>query len=241
MKLTNKKLITMSLVTVSLLLLWWCTTDQQDKNLSQNQSPEYVVDKSDMLDTTSITISSTWELSSQEVSGLLQMREEEKLARDVYTTLGTTWGNKIFANIAQSEQTHTDAVKVLLTHYNIPDPIADDTVGSFFSPTMQKLYTTLVEQWQKSLLDALIVGATIEDLDIKDLNDFIKETQNSDIIQVYNNLNKWSRNHLRAYVKNISNNWGTYIPQYISSSEYISIIWSQQERGGDWMGNKNNR
>mgnify|MGYP002078569899 CR=1 FL=1 len=234
MKLINKRIITMSLVTLSLLLLWWCATNPQGKSLSQNQSPEYVVDKSDILDTNNITILSTWELSDQEISGLVQMREEEKLARDVYTTLGTLWWNKIFTNIAQSEQTHTDAVKVLLTHYNITDPVIDDTVGLFSSPTIQKLYTDLVAQGSISLLNALMVGATVEDLDIKDLNVLTQETTNGNIINIYNNLNKWSRNHLRAYVKNIKNKGDEYTPQYISQSEYTAIIWSSQERGIAW-------
>ncbi|HMS91729.1 MAG TPA: DUF2202 domain-containing protein [Candidatus Absconditabacterales bacterium] len=231
MKLINKRIITMSLVTLSLLLLGGCATNPQGKSLSQNQSPEYVVDKSDILDTNNITILSTGELSDQEISGLVQMREEEKLARDVYTTLGTLWGNKIFTNIAQSEQTHTDAVKVLLTHYNITDPVIDDTVGLFSSPTIQKLYTDLVAQGSISLLNALMVGATVEDLDIKDLNVLTQETTNGNIINIYNNLNKGSRNHLRAYVKNIKNKGDEYTPQYISQSEYTAIIGSSQERG----------
>lgn len=49
------------------------------------------------------------------------MREEEKLARDVYLTFGEKWGLTLFTNIAKSEQTHTDAVKTLLDRYEIKD------------------------------------------------------------------------------------------------------------------------
>ena len=52
-------------------------------------------------------------------------------------------------------------------------------------------------------MDALIVGATVEDLDIKDLIDLLNKTDNPDIILVYNNLNKGSRNHLRAFIAQI--------------------------------------
>ncbi len=160
------------------------------------------------------------------------MREEEKLARDVYTTLGDIWGVKIFSNIASSEETHTNAVKTLLIKYNIQDPVTDDRVGYFTSKTMQGLYDNLVAQGRKSLSDALVVGATVEDLDIKDLQDLIKETSNQDIISVYENLQRGSRNHMRAFVKNMKQtDGGTYTPQYISQSEYMSIINSSQERG----------
>ncbi len=245
MKSINKKTIMFAVLSIWLVFLWWCANTQPKESesvVTQDTTTEYTVDTSDILDVnTLIDTASTWGISDQEKVGLIQMREEEKLARDVYTTLGALWGNKLFTNIVASEQTHTDAVKWLLTMYGIADPVIDDTIGIFASSTMQKLYTDLVAQWSTSLLDALIVGATIEDLDIKDLNVFIKETSNTNIINVYNNLNKWSRNHLRAYIKNINNNGGAYTPQYISPSEYTAIISSQQERGSTWMGNRNGR
>jgi hypothetical protein len=239
MNTTTKKLILISTLLLSFLIIAWCSIDTPEKK-DQSSITEYIVDQSDMLDTAKLldTIS-TWIISDQEKIWLIQMREEEKLARDVYTTLGEKRWNRIFSNISESEQTHTTAVKNLLDIYSIPDPVLDDSVGKFTSSAMQKLYNDLVSQWDKSLLDALIVGATVEDLDIRDLNVLIKQTDKQDIITIYNNLNKWSRNHLRAYIKNITNNGGNYIPQYISLLEYNEIIWSQQERGVGWMGNRN--
>jgi hypothetical protein len=150
--------------------------------------------------------------------------KKKNLARDVYTTLGDVWGMRIFSNIASSEQTHAEAVKVLLVRYGIQDPVTSDTVGSFTSKTMQDLYNTLITKGKASLADALVVGATVEDLDIRDLDVLKKQTTKEDILITYNNLQKGSRNHLRAFVKNIQANGGTYTPQYISSSEYNSII-----------------
>lgn len=56
----------------------------------------------------------------------MQMREEEKLARDVYLELYETWDLPVFYNIAQSEQTHMGAVKTLIEKYNLKDPITDE-------------------------------------------------------------------------------------------------------------------
>lgn len=237
MKFFTKKNLSVLVFGILVLFVWWCKTAQVYEN-QQAINSEYVVDQSDILDSSigSNTVTS-WSLSDQERIWLIQMREEEKLARDVYTTLWAKWGNKIFTNIAQSEQTHTQAVKNLLDAYALPDPVTDDTIWVFVSPTMQKLYTDLVSQWSASLLDALIVWATVEDLDIKDLNVLVQETNNPAIISVYDNLNRGSRNHLRAYIKNINNNNGSYVPQYISQWEYNEIISSQQERGSSWMRN----
>lgn len=193
---------------------------------------EYIVSADDMVNgQTLIAGIKKFEVSDQEITGLVQMREEEKLARDVYTTLGTIWGIKIFSNISASEQTHTDAIKTLLTRYDISDPVVDDTVGVFTSKPLQDLYNELIIKGKKSLIDALSVGATIEDLDINDLELLKQQTTQEDILIVYNNLQKGSRNHLRAFVKNIQLNGGLYTPQYISQGDYNSIIASSQEKG----------
>jgi hypothetical protein len=170
-------------------------------------------------------------LSQSETDGLLLMREEEKLARDVYQTLYEKWGLQIFANIAQSEQTHTEAVRDLLEKYNLTDPVTDDTVGVFTNETMQKLYDDLVIKGNQSETAALTVGATIEDLDINDLQKLLAETDNQDITLVYENLLRGSRNHLRAFTKQLTMRNETYAPQYISSTDYESIQSSQPETG----------
>ena len=163
-------------------------------------------------------------LSDEEIAGLVLMREEEKLARDVYNTLGERWGVDIFTNIARSEQTHTNAIKVLLDNYGIEDPVKDDSVGVFTSPMLDELYKDLVEQGDASYLDALIVGATIEDLDIKDLNELTAGTDRADIITTYDKLNSGSQKHLRSFMSEIDNNNGTYSPQFISQAEFDEIL-----------------
>ena len=171
------------------------------------------------------------ELSTMEEAGLIHMREEEKLARDVYKTLYEEWGLAIFINIAQAEQLHMTAIKSLLDKYNVPDPIIDLTAGVFPSEDMQKLYDELVEKGKVSSVEALYVGATIEDLDIKDLYDYLIETDNSDIKTVYQNLVKGSRNHLRAFVYQLSINGATYKAQYLTDEEIEDIVTSPWERG----------
>ncbi|NUU98572.1 hypothetical protein XO12_00030 [Marinitoga sp. 1154] len=163
-------------------------------------------------------------LTSNEINGLLQMREEEKLARDVYLTLYDTWGLQTFYNIAQAEQTHMNAVKTILDKYEIEDPITDYTVGVFKNAELQKLYYDLVEEGKKSAIEALKVGATIEDLDIYDLEKLLNETDNQDITLVYNNLKQGSENHMRAFVGTLERYNSTYSAQYISSEELNEIL-----------------
>jgi len=170
-------------------------------------------------------------ISEEEKEGLIEMREEEKLARDVYLTLYNKWKLQIFKNIAESEQTHTDSVKYLLDRYGIPDLVKSDEIGKFSNPKFEQLYKDLVEKGSKSEVDALMVGATIEDLDIADLEHWLSKTDNEDIKFVYENLMKGSRNHLRAFIRMLNNYGANYSPQYISKEEYEQIINSQMERG----------
>lgn len=193
---------------------------------------EYLIDPSDMYIVEEVTpIDIETALTSSEEHWLKLMREEEKLARDVYLTLGERWNMRIFSNIASSEQTHTDAVRTLLERYELTDPVTDDTIGIFTDPEIQQLYTDLVAQGSESLLLALVVGATIEDLDINDLDKAMAENTKNDIGIVYQNLQKGSRNHMRAFVRQIERQGGTYSPQYISSSNYETILSSSQEKG----------
>lgn len=171
-------------------------------------------------------------LSSTEADALRYMREEEKLAHDVYVTLGTTWGLQIFSNISQSEATHTNAIKTLLDRYELADPAAGKAVGEFTDPTLQALYNQLVAQGQGSLANALTVGATIEDLDIVDLQTRVAQTEHPDLQMVYANLMQGSRNHLRAFVSTLNRQAGTsYQPQYLDQTTYDSIVASAIERG----------
>lgn len=189
-----------------------------------------VVDTSDIIHEHELlwTIASG-ELSEIELDSLLQMRQEEMLARDVYDFLYVKWGQKTFDNISNSEQTHMDTVWYLLDKYWIEDPIDISIPGVYKSEELQSIYNDLITQWSKSLLDALIVGATVEDLDIKDLQNFMLEVDNEDILLAYQNLTKGSRNHLRSFVRQIERNGGEYSPQFISVDDYNAIIWASQE------------
>ena len=158
------------------------------------------------------------------------MREEEKLARDVYLTLGDEWTFPIFQNTARSEQTHMDSVKTLLGRYGLDDPAANNEVGVFTNPDLQALYDQLVEQGSQSLGDALKVGAAIEEIDILDLEEYLAQTDRADIQRVYENLLRGSRSHLRAFTSTLEAQTGEiYQPQYLTQEEYDAIAGSGVE------------
>ena len=152
------------------------------------------------------------------------MREEEKLARDVYTTLYEAWGLPVFQNIARSEQTHMDAIKTLIERYELVDPVAGAGVGEFANAGLQELHDELVERGSSSLTEALAVGALIEELDITDLQQRILDVTHEDVTLVYENLLNGSKNHLRAFVRTLGRYGETYEPVYLDQTTFDEII-----------------
>lgn len=178
------------------------------------------------------------DLNADETAALLYMREEEKLARDVYNTLYTTWGQSTFQNIAASEQKHMDEIKLLLDRYNLTDPAL--APGQFTDASLQALYTQLTSQGSLSLGDALKVGAAIEEIDIRDLQTRIALIDNADLQQVFNNLKNGSYSHLQAFTSALLTQTGeTYQPQYLSADQYQSIITSASSHGNGNQGGGN--
>jgi len=168
-------------------------------------------------------------LTQSEIDDLKFLREEEKLARDVYLFSYNKYQSEIFNSISLSEQKHMDSVLKLMNKYGIPDSSSTE-IGVFNNSNLQSLYTALTTQSDISVIEALKVGATIEDLDINDIDDFIINTTKSDLLKVYNNLTCGSKNHIRSYTSQLTINGITYIPQFISI-EYYNIILSSSISG----------
>ncbi len=192
------------------------------------------------------TISS---LDTNEQTHLEFMREEEKLARDVYLTLGTLYPNSpVFGKIDDSEQRHTDIVKAKLLQYGVADPNTNDNIGVYtgqdYGWYFEEKYKALVELAAVSELDAMYVGAFIEELDMLDISQcpkVIVETDNAiddtplcglvytdkkDLQEVYYSLLDGSESHLRSYVRNIEAiiGKGNYEAQVLSQTEVDIIL-----------------
>jgi hypothetical protein len=145
------------------------------------------------------TPSASVSLSQAEKDYLALLREEEKMARDVYATLYDTWKLPVFDNIASAETQHMEAIETLLDRYRLSDPAAEDVPGTFVNQTLQNTYDELVRQGAQSLTNALEAGVSIETLDIGDLQGLLAATTHPDITRVAQNLLAASRNHLAAF------------------------------------------
>jgi hypothetical protein len=170
-------------------------------------------------------------LSIVEATDLTYMRQEEKMARDVYLTMYALWQVPTFSNIASSEQSHMDAIMKLLQRYGLPDPAAGLVVGEFRDGELQTLYDQLVATGSDTELAGLQVGGLIEEVDMLDIADAIQRSTKADIDEVYGKLLCGSRNHLRAFAAQIEVRTGTsYVAQVMEQAAVDAIVDSPRER-----------
>lgn len=182
-------------------------------------------------------------LVSGEDAGILLMREEEKMAHDVYAVFGNSYDLPIFDNIADSETNHYNAMGTLISTYQLTDP-STGVAGTFTNIAIAKLYAQLVEAGSMSVEEALKTGAYIEEYDIVDLEKLIAATKNAALQQIYGNLLRGSRNHLRSFVATLQAYQMTYVPKIMSSENFNAIISTPMETGNqngmmNGNGNKN--
>ncbi len=170
-------------------------------------------------------------LSEQEQQDVLFMREEEKLARDVYLAMYKKWEVPTFQQIGEAEQRHMDALGRLIDRYGLQDPVVDASEGVFTNPVFVELYSQLVEAGSASMVDALKVGALIEELDIVDLREASAQTDHADLKHVYGNFKRASRNHLRAFASLIAEAEETYQAVHLTQQDFDQISSEPRERG----------
>ena len=181
MKTTWKTRTALGLATAGLLTVGWTTT------VYAAPTPTPTPTATATADTTLST-------------NLTHMRDEERLARDIYTTLAAKYSQAApFVNIARSEQVHFDTMGLLLTRYGVADPSAGKNPGTYAEPALQSLYDKLLASGSESLAKAYDVGVAVENLDIADLKAAISQTSQADVKAAFTNLMNGSANHLAAF------------------------------------------
>ncbi|NOQ28017.1 MAG: DUF2202 domain-containing protein [Bacteroidales bacterium] len=171
--------------------------NSSDKHLAR------FISKLENISTEIITVSAE-DLSTEEISSLMFMVEQEKLAMDVYTVMFNLYGLKIFENISLSEEKHVDAISRLIEKYILDNPITDKAMGEFVNEDLQEFYNNLIAIGSVSEEEALNVGVMIEESNIEKIQyylDFVVESEN--IMQVYTNLINSSGNHMARFVSKL--------------------------------------
>lgn len=226
-----------TVVLISLLAAFSCTKEQTatDSSLiTPNTTGEIIEVKSSgatAFNAPAITapFDSTADLTADEIEFLFAVREDEKLARDLYAVFYTKFQNKIFENIGKSETTHLKAIERLYDYYQIDYPVVGDA-GKFSDPELQHLYDSLIVKGD-SLLAAVKIMANLEESNIFHYREVLKTIINTNIKIVIENLEKGSENHFKAAIREITALGGVYTPLILSSEDYREIIATGFEKG----------
>ena len=231
---TSTKQFLSLLVITSTLFITACGGSSNGSDDSANENNENTVNE---LQIENLNDSAANELSIAEIDGLLFMREEEELARDLYLDIYENKNNSltVFKNISDNaEMQHAEAIRLLLEKYLIEDPSTGQR-NSYNDTELQALYNNLFALASNGdTLAALKVGALVEETDTRDINAHkdLVSTEHLDIISTYDNLLCGSRNHLRAFAKQIESLTGmsyeTQVPEL--NTEVQAILASEQEQ-----------
>ncbi len=174
-------------------------------------------------------------ISENEKAGILLMREEEKMARDIYQSLNEKWDQVPFSHISESEIYHMSKMKLLIDKFQLTDPVTknEDKRGAFENASLKKLYDELLSSGNTSMEAAFRAGARVEEVDIRDLKTELAKSGNADIKSTYVYLIQASEHHLNAFVQNLKRMGITYTPVVLTNLEFDVIV---NSRHGNGMG-----
>jgi hypothetical protein len=133
---------------------------------------------------------------------LVYMREEVKLARDVYAVLSDAWRVDVFQGTAGSKQALMEDISDVLAQYGIDDPPA--AAGIFRHAELQELYAYLVDQGMRSVNDALDVTILVEQTVIADVDALINDTEQTALRAVLTRLKESSLSRLLTLTRHLA-------------------------------------
>ena len=161
-------------------------------------------------------------LSPREKDGLIFIWEEEKAARDIYSSLYEKNNLTIFLDLVRSEESHMDQAKAVIDKYSLVLP--EDVPGVFENQTLQDIHDRLLAKGLESDEEALKVAAEFEEISIVDLEAELAVAENEDVRTMYQGLLAGSRKHLRSYVADLKEQGIEYQPRHLEPSEFEETV-----------------
>ncbi len=162
-------------------------------------------------------------LSASAEEALLFQIDEERMAGELYRAFGKQWSARPFKNIPRAEDRHHALLLGLAARAGL-SPVGATTAGRFEMAAVQTRYDNLLASGEASLISAFKAGALLEEQDIADLQTLVAATDNEDLKSVATILEAGSRNHLRAFVRNLRSRGIEYAPQILPEDEFDRII-----------------
>ncbi|MGB3919734.1 DUF2202 domain-containing protein [Methanothrix sp.] len=161
-------------------------------------------------------------LSPREIEGLVFIWEEEKAARDIYSSLYEKNNLTIFLDLTRSEQSHMDQAKAVIDKHGLALP--EDVPGLFENKTLQEIHDRLLAEGSASIEGALKAAAEFEEISIMDLEAELAVAESEDVRTMYQGLLAGSRKHLRSYVTDLHSQGIDYQPRHLEMKEFEETV-----------------
>lgn len=233
------------LITATLAGLFTLASCSQSDDVVQDDSTLSILkveeDGTSMMTRANITpvMEATSPLTADETEFLYAIREDEKIAHDVYAAFSALYpAAKTISKIMTAESSHISAAEAVLDYYEIEYPPLSDT-GIFEDADRQALYNDLITKGT-TLIKAYGTMALMEEETVYAYKSIQNQLTNSNLSLLLSQLIKASSNHLRATVRQVVKLGGSYSPAYLSDEEYQTIINMAFENGNFYGIRKHN-
>ncbi|MET0410380.1 MAG: DUF2202 domain-containing protein [Polyangiaceae bacterium] len=158
---------------------------------------------------------------------LLHVSQQEKLARDFYSSLSETWRLDVFHTTSGSEDIHADALRTLLGRYKLPDPAYGLARGEFNRVDLTERYDDLIARGRFSAVEALKAAASVEELEIEDISERLPRVQSPELSNVLESVVASDKHHLRSLVVALRRLGHTYSPTRLPREQFDLILGEQ--------------
>lgn len=165
------------------------------------------------------TLTSPTTLPASEVVAAI---EEERLARDLYLLAADQWKLRVFSNVAAAESRHETALLQVAASAGIPVPARQS--GVYASPDVQRLWADLLPLVTQTETGALRAAALVEETDLADLQRLRMLATDEGTRAVLSNLERASRFHLQAFVRNLQARGVSYQPQVLTADQFSAAM-----------------
>ncbi len=166
------------------------------------------------------------QITETEAGDLQLLREEEKLARDLFRD----WSDRseLFGAVAHSKQLHFEIVGALLQRHQVTDRTLGGE-GLYVFPQLQTLHQELLARGGSTELEALAAGAELHERDLVGLEEAAGRSQLEDVRASLAEIQRGARNHLRGCVEELALQGVDYAPRLLSPEAFAAIINSPRE------------
>src|SRR6476620_4362177 len=165
-------------------------------------------------------------LSPAETKALINLHDNQKLSLFVYDSLYAIWGINPFGNIRSAESQHVNFLDDVADNYALELETNEpgNSAATFTTPQAETIYQESISKGSLSVVDALKMGARLEEMSLQVLHNAKAVTIKSDLLHTFDILAMGSKNNLQAFNRRLKMYGITYEPGFLEQKDFRNII-----------------